>query len=564
MYTCDFETTTDIDDVRVWAFACCNMETNDITYGKSIEEFIAWCEYVSPDIGYFHNLGFDGYFIMNYLLKNGYEFVESISKSKAKTFNACISDMNKVYSISIKFSARKIITFYDSLKIIPLSIEKIGLAFGMDIKKGDLDYDEYREVGHELTKEEKDYIDNDVLIAANGMRNFINDGLTKMTIGANALYDYKKLFKNEKKFRATFPILDNVKDAFIREAYRGGFTYVNPKYQGKIIDDGIVFDVNSLYPSVMSSCSNEMLPFGKPIWYEGEYVEDDNYPLWIGCISCWFKVKENHIPCIQLKGNRKFKATEYIEDSMGEVTFIITNVDYELIKEQYDLKCVKFYGGYKFLASNWLFKNYVDKWMAIKKESKINGNSGMYQVSKLMLNSLYGKFGTRTKIISREPRLDDMGILRYYDLPEKERKPIYLPVAVFITSWARYKTIKSAQSVYDRFIYADTDSLHLIGKEIPQQLEVDNVELGKWKHESSFYKAKFLRAKCYIEYEDGKTTPTVHIAGLPERCHSQVNIDNFKIGAVYHGKLYQLKTDEGIVLVEGDMVIQDTIGEVFK
>lgn len=105
--------------------------------------------------------------------------------------------------------------------------------------------------------------------------------------------------------------------------------------------------------------------------------------------------------------------------------------------------------------------------------------------------------------------------MHYVNLEPEQRDGVYLPCGVFITSYARYKTITSAQSVYDRFIYADTDSLHLVGTEIPDCLDVDPVRLGAWKHESTFDHGKFLRAKTYVEHEVGADELTVHVAGLP-------------------------------------------------
>lgn len=40
-----------------------------------------------------------------------------------------------------------------------------------------------------------------------------------------------------------------------------------------------------------------------------------------------------------------------------------------------------------------LFDKYIEKWSARKIQSKKDGNKGMYLYSKVMLNSLYGKFG---------------------------------------------------------------------------------------------------------------------------------------------------------------------------
>lgn len=59
-YTADFETTTDIDDCRVWAWGVASItscETEMI--GSDIHSFINYINNQNIDI-YFHNLKFDG------------------------------------------------------------------------------------------------------------------------------------------------------------------------------------------------------------------------------------------------------------------------------------------------------------------------------------------------------------------------------------------------------------------------------------------------------------------------------------------------------------------------
>ena len=558
-YTADFETTTDVNDCRVWAAAVCEISNHEnVEYGTSIEWFIDWCRRNAQCNVYFHNLGFDGAFLMDWLERNGWRWVQNRNEISDFTYMTLISDANQVYCIELYFTRAFNVKIMDSLKIIPLSIKAMAKAYKLPILKGDLDYTAFREVGHELTEDEQAYIRNDVQIAAMVMETFLKQGMCKMTAGSNALYDFKKMNGGHKGFRSLFPMLEPEEDEFIRKAYRGGFTYVNPRFQGKDIEDGIVFDVNSLYPSVMSACDGQRLPFGKPVWFGGKPHPNDGYSLWIACITCSFRIKEGHIPCIQLKGNFRFNQTEYLEKSDGEVTFTITSVDWELIQQQYHVYNLKWIGGYYFKATSLLFKEYVNKWVEIKNQGTIDGNAGLRQIAKLQLNSLYGKFATRTEVRSRRPMLID-NVLRYVDLEPEQRDPVYLPVGVFVTSYARYKTITSAQSVYDRFIYADTDSLHLVGTEIPDVLDVDPVRLGAWKHESTFTKAKFLRAKCYLEYEVGAEKPTVHVAGMPVQCHSQVNIDNFDFGAEYEGKLYTQRVPGGIVLTPDKMKIRETL-----
>ena len=332
-YTADFETTTDLDDCRVWAYAVCEVgNPENIIYGNSIEDFMELLGAMDDCRIYFHNLAFDVSFILDHILREGWEWVDDRLPRDRFTFTTIISDMNQVYQIKLNFGHGHIVTIWDSMKVIPLSIKDEAKAFGLPMEKGELDYTAYREVGHELTDEEKDYIRRDVQIDAIAI-DFMNSyGINRMTIGSCALADYKKGIGNNKGFRYHFPVLSPEDDAFMRKAYRGGFTYVNPQYAGLELGEGISYDVNSLYPSVMAACDGQLLPYGEPEWFFGEPKPTATKPLWIARLTCSFKVRENHIPCIQLKGNMSFSPTEYIEDSDGYVTLTITSVDWMLIK----------------------------------------------------------------------------------------------------------------------------------------------------------------------------------------------------------------------------------------
>ena len=556
-YTADFETTTNMDDCRVWAAATCEIGNPDnIERGTSVGWFVDWCREHAQCNVYFHNLAFDGAFIMDWLERSGeWEWVPDRKSVHDRSYTTVISDANQVYCIDLYFTRAFHVRIMDSLKIVPLSIAQMAKAYNIPIMKGSIDYSAPRPLGHVLTDEEIAYLDNDVRIAAMVMEQFISKGLTRMTAGSNALADYRCRNGGTKGFRRWFTRLTPEQDAFIRKAYRGGFTYCAPRYQGRELGEGIVFDVNSLYPSVMYSCDGERMPYGEPIWFEGRPKPTAAYDLWVAQVTCSFRLRDAHIPCIQLKGNFRFSQTEYLSSSDGEVTFTITNVDWELIKQQYHIYNLRWHGGYYFKSANFLFRRYIDYWMGMKEQATRDGNGGLRQIAKLMMNSLYGKLATRTVVYSRRPMLVN-DVLRYVDVDPQERDPVYLPAGVFVTAWARYKTITTAQSVYDRFAYADTDSVHLVGTDVPDCIDVDPVRLGAWKHESTFSHAKFLRAKCYVEQEVGRDSLTVHVAGMPTSCHREVTLENFRVGAEYFGKLYTHRVPGGIVLKPDTMKIR--------
>lgn len=553
LFTADFETTTDPLDCRVWACGICSIdETHSFKYGNSLDWFIEFAKHNIGATFYFHNLKFDGEFILCYLFEHGYKHVTDRKKLKTKTFTTLISDKGQFYSLEICFNKdedkTEKITIYDSLKILPFSVEAIAKGFNLPISKLEIDYDEKREIGHILTPQEIDYLRNDVEIMSRALLTLFNQDLRQMTQGSNALYDYKKIV-GKKNFSKWFPIPDY--DFDVRQSYKGGFTYCDPRRQGQDIGAGIVLDVNSLYPSVMYY---QPLPYGEGIFFEGKYKPDKLYNLYVQMFTCQFELKENYIPTIQLKNNLSFIPTAYLSSSEDEeVTMCLTSVDLELFFEHYHVYNITWHSGWKFKSTTGLFKEYIDKWNAVKMESTLNGNKAMRTLAKLMLNALYGKFALNPNVQSKIPYYDN-GIIKY-TLGEKEtRNPIYIPVGTFITAWARHKTITSAQKVYDRFLYADTDSLHLIGTEIPKGLEVDPVKLGAWKHESTFTRARFVRQKSYIEEIDGELNITC--AGMPSRCYKHVTWDNFITGSSFEGKLQFTHVQGGIVLKDIDFTIK--------
>lgn len=540
-YCADFETITNPDDCRVWAYAIAEVgNINNFHYGNSLDDFMEFIEN-NQAIYYFHNLKFDGEFIIHWLLNHGFKHSK---KPQENEFSTLISRMGQFYSIEIVYKRRKKgvnkVIIYDSLKKLPFSVANIAKAFHLEMSKLEIDYNEYRAIGHELTQEEIEYIHNDVCIVAQALAVQLDQGLTKMTNGADALNYFKELI-GKKKYRQLFPVLDLEMDSSIRLAYRGGWTYCNPRIADKDLGEGLVYDMNSMYPSMMV---HRMLPYGRPEYFSGQYEDDELYPLYIQKIECRFKIKPNHLPTIQLKKNLMFAMNEYIEDSKEVVQMVLTNVDLKLFLEHYDIiGGIEYIDGYKFKACQGVFDQYIDYWMNIKMTSE----GAIKQLAKLMLNALTGKFATRPDVTGKVPYLEN-GIVRY-ELGEPEtREPEYTPLSVFITAWGRDKIIRTAQSVYDRFCYADTDSIHITGTDIPN-IEVDDKKLNYWKLESHFTRARFIRQKTYIEEIDGKLN--VKCAGMPDSLKELVTWENFHVGfEKADGRLMPKHVKGGIVLVE--------------
>ena len=574
-FTADFETNVSESDCRVWAYAICEIGNNfEFSYGNNIDDFIKWCSNKKENyLVYFHNLKFDGEYIFNYLLNNGYTCIKDKKERADKTFTTLISDTGQFYSIEIFFEVKNAkhinkVTIYDSLKILNFSVEQIAKDFSLPIRKLEIDYKQIREVNHKLTDDEIAYIKNDVEIMARALKIMFDENLTAMTIGSDALNNYKEINKNFKKY---FPILPYQIDKDIRKSYKGGFTYLNEIYKEKETGAGLVLDVNSLYPSTMVY---NKLPFGDPVFFEGKYENDTLYPLYIQTISCIFELKDGMIPTIQIKNNLSFLPNEYVKSSDGDIiTLTLTNIDLELFFEHYNVSELTFHNGWKFKAIKGLFTEYINYWSNKKIDAKKDNNTALYRIAKLMLNSLYGKFGLNPDIRSKYPYLNEDGIVKYTLYPAEIRDSIYLPVATFITSYARFKTITTSQKIkdysikkygIDKYVYSDTDSIHCLFKnsdELKDIIEIDDYKLGAWKEESKFTKGKYIRQKCYIELgTDEKMNVT--IAGLPKKLGDIITFDNFNVGFSTENiqsenkKLTYKHVKGGVLLVETEFTIK--------
>lgn len=551
-YVADFETATDLDDeTYVWAWAVCDCDTLKTKYGTEIKTFIDYMyELDDQSIVYFHNLKFDGSFILNYLLKNEYQqTLEKTNKMKDKQFKALVSGLGSWYSINLK-NKGKTITICDSLKKLPFTVDKIAKDLKLSETKGSIDYSLHRDEGGTLTEDDKDYIRRDVEIIAKAMKlMFFDKNLYKLTIGSDCMEYYKSICKN---YKTLFPILDNDVDDYCRLAYTGGICQKKKGIE-KVKENGSTFDYNSMYPSQLHSSSGNLFPFGEPVYFKGKYVEDCKYPLYIQKIKCIFELKENHIPTIQMKNDCLFRPNEYLESSLGlPLELTLSNVDLEIFKQQYDIIAIEYVDGYKFHGAIGLFDKYINHFYKMKEDATINNDPINRQLSKLFLNNLYGKFGTSPKTSYMTFELNNDVLKRNSNCDTK--KSVYVPVAVFTTAYAHKELVNAIQSNYDNFCYCDTDSIHILGTEA-KNIKIHDSALGAWKKECEWEEAIFLRQKTYAEYVNNVWE--IKCAGLPAECRKNMSINEFYIGSIIPGKLMTKQVKGGIKLVETTFEIKE-------
>lgn len=537
----DFETSRnapDTTDSHVWCWGAARWVSDrveDDVYqgGLTIDSFM---EYTSSQerssTVFFHNLKFDGHFIVDWLLRTGKRCVDLEPQRALRVgeFRTTISNMGQWYKIVWNAGRGRTVEFRDSYKLLPVSVRQLG-ELGRSVTKGEIDYDKVRPAGYSPSVAELDYQKRDVMIVSNALHIV---GVSKLTISSLAFNDWKDTltftkedgtkFKDGRIWRNIFPRLSDHDDAAIRSAYRGGFTAVAVGKSGYKSRGGRVYDVNSMYPSILR---DEELPCGKPLPYH-DGLPRDGY--WVARATVSFRLKSDGIPCIQLKNTPGYRGSEHLK--CGEsVTLSFTNIDYDLFQEMYDFEIEALMWCYTFNTCTHAFDTYIEKWGRIKETS----TGVRRQLAKLHLNSLYGKFGNSPSLGSRTPVIDDAGNVHYIPGPSTEDEPNYVPLAVFVTSIARARVIRAAMTCGDRFLYADTDSLHVEGDYPVEGLDVDDNRLGAWAHEDSFAYGVYNRAKQYGEVIGGKHV--IHMAGAPEKILKDVLVDDMLGDMLLDGKL---------------------------
>lgn len=541
----DFETKTEkfyLENgyTEVWLWSISSPTGKIMGWGDNIDTFFKYCkDNLKGYTVYFHNLKFDGSFILNWIINNNIEYKDKIYSKDSRCYNTLISEEGQFYQITIHFQAGITVIFQDSLKILPFPVSVIAKSFNLPMLKGCIDYDDYT-----INDETLEYVFNDVKIVALALKEIKENGMLNMTTASCAYHNFSKDFPFMNSY---FPILDEQFLIEYRQAYRGGRSQVNPDYENVICHNVKRFDVNSMYPYIMHDME---LPYGKPI----KCKEMGKYKFELYKMNITFKLKEGHLPTL-LKKNVMFgEGSYYIESDIMECIYI-SNIDFEILKRHYNIEFMMVQEIWGFNTTTSIFKRYIDKWYAVKNTT----TGGKRIIAKLMLNSLYGKFGSNCKGKSKIPYLDEDGILCFKNTEEQDMRKYYLPMAIAIVSYAHLILDDAIVATgVDKFVYCDTDSVHTLG-DLPIEM-IDNTILGKFKLEGVELTSKYVRQKTYVYTEYNKKTNEIEYnitcAGMDSKtkdlCLKLYGDDIFKVfqrGFTIEGcKLMPEQVKGGIIL----------------
>jgi hypothetical protein len=509
---------------------------------------------------FIHNLSnFDGVYILKCLVK----------KYKPKV----LFKDGKVISINISIpkKSKKDNSFYftlkDSLKLLPLSLDKLTNDFDIDTKKlpfpykfvrwNNLNYvgslpnyeyffdfyndenikkyeklqTEFKNKTWNLMEESKKYIYNDVKALFEIINKFSKEvfDLEKVNITNNlsisslALNVFLTNYYNALNMSLYIPKYEQYVD--LHPAYFGGRVEVFEQYG----EDLHVYDVNSLYSKVML---NDM-PIGPAI--KSTDTDLDNYfGFCYATVNVPDSVYNPILPFRDGLGN--------IYNPTGTWTSMFSSELLKYAKEVNNVE-VKVHYGYKYEKGKDLFKSYIEKYFDLKRNAT---NESRRIIAKLMLNSLYGRWGLRyfdsiTKFMTTEEfielslkyqildnikfsednnielvkySLKPSDILKEFDNEafEKLNSEINnnqdfivrcLPLSAMITSYAISYMYKFLNLPNNKCYYSDTDSMVL---EKPLDPKYIGDGLGQFKYVGKIKRGYFISPKLYcLILENGQT-----------------------------------------------------------
>lgn len=551
-YCCDFETTSkaqyEIEGrTRVYLYKWVSLLTGEGKYGLSLNEFIEDIK-LNEDMKkiYFHNLSFDGTFIINFLLENNYKYTEKVQNDKE--FSCIIDNFGSIYYITLGLGKR-IIEFMCSYKLTGLSIKDLGKLVGLDKLNETHDYQElknYKSIEEiRNTNEELQYIDNDVEIQRRGIIECYKMGLRGMTKSSACFKLWRNMSFVKVKGKIGIKYTAEV-EHIVNSSYRGGITQMNPLYANKVIENCRDYDVNSLYPSVMYN----PMPVGEPIVSKNEKDIPNNYSQRLYMIYVWkAKIIDPYIPFIPTQKTFIYKESYDYKKSFENVELCLWEEELELFKLFYDsdYQVIKIVA---FKSQKDLFSEYLNIFKEIKENAP--NPSPERTFAKLCMNSLYGKFAQSDSRISKKPYLDEDGNVKYEPFISECKGQYSKAIASKITSLARCVLIKAINKDPSRFLYCDTDSIYVKG-DYEYDIPTDPKKLGYWKYENSYYKFKGLKAKCYIStIKGGKEDGQLHsaVAGLPKDAQQQLTYETFNDGLVIEDAKKCMKRVKGGIIID--------------
>lgn len=533
----------------VWAWQCYD-EINGFFMTNDFDTWLTYQCRAHYKYGWCYNAKFDfsqiDYKILTDSKWKPYE--RGQGKNQSYAYESLHSDMGARYSYKLWYPYKQgtkhnqdshtyvhSVEFRDFMLLVPSGLAKLLNDFavtdneGNAIRKLTMDYQAVNT--DELTQEQMAYCCNDVKGLYFAVKKF-NEAIEQQSNGECHIYgkDTNIMtaggFAKSELLRSLYPNLKNKKlrlkryqakhpltaeqDKWLRDnhLYRGGISYVNPRYKGKLLTknkNGIMYryDVNSEYPYAMANIYDLV---GKP--------QVINYDTWLGFTAQEKQAYECILMLTSVSGHVKkgyigFWYNPFRHDFVDVIDenelHLMYEFEFDEMLNYYDIdftceKVLLIKRGEKVYAP------FVNDSYAIKAQAKKEGNAALQAATKLKLNSSYGKLAER--LIRRKGHYElnkENGCVHYVNDGDEidTTASMSLLVGALVTAYARVYILSKIREVCKEskmtknFVYIDTDSIHTFNK----YDKADAFTLGGLKLEAECEAVKYILPKTYIDIE---------------------------------------------------------------
>lgn len=460
-----------------------------------------------------NNLRHFGLDIIQVLHVLGYTIsgTDDSKKMPSKSYTYLIGDNLCFYKIHVKYSKRYTVTILDADNVLSVSDPDDIIDTW-----GDNDYtikglaEAYKRAFTELFGMTGIKRKIPVTIAGIARRVYFRD--------SQKHYDCKDCTK----------FFDNA-ETWFRGSYHGGLNLMADDGYIRKHGNGIVLDANSLYPYVMLNCS---YPVGTP-WQVSRETFGDTVKrarrgevYYFIHVKAAFTLKPDGVPCVAMSKKDPLRwchDRQWMHDSafikvdgsrnrkLDVIDLYLTQTDFELFTANYDIQTIEWCECFAFQAKTGVFNEYVNMWYSLKKTC----TGGRKRVAKIMLNSLSGSMARRTDYINGIVYFDERGLAAVkYDKITQSNPKCYVHIGSAITSYSRAIMVNAIRANKERWLYTDTDSLHLLGNDIPDNIRISD-NIGDFKVEKTFDEIEYYKLKEY-GYKDS-TGYHFTLAGVEKR-----------------------------------------------
>lgn len=204
--------------------------------------------------------------------------------------------------------------------------------------------------------------------------------MSKITLPSLALTIFRKAFYDPDK--TPIGIQNGNEDGFIRRGYYGGHADVY-KPRGENL---FYYDINSLYPYVMKAFP---MPVGKPKWVGDlhSFNIEDLFGFIEAYVICPPSIHKPVLPYRDERGVLIFPTGKFIGVYFSEELKYAKSIGYKVIP----------ISGYLYEKGEGLFTEFVTELYNNRLNARREGNDGLAYVYKILMNSLYGRFGINPK-----------------------------------------------------------------------------------------------------------------------------------------------------------------------